>query len=105
MMGVKVRGVKGLKKSIKTTISAVDSGTTKAVRDVIDRGARAVAANAPVDSGDLRSSVRATPEGVFVGERYASIVERRQPFVQPVADDMARWLVAETEAQVRKELP
>jgi predicted deacylase len=103
-MGIKVRGMKSLRKSIKSSVSGVEDGADKAVRDVIDRGARAIAAAAPVDSGDLRASVRATPEGVFIGERYASIVERRQPFAQPVADDMARWLEDETADQIRKEL-
>lgn len=104
-MASRIKGLKGLRADLSQVREAVDEGTQEAIRTVNDRAATEIAQDAPVDTGRLRRSVHADDDGVYVDAPYAGHVERRKPFVKPVADKMPEWLAEEAARDIEKGFP
>lgn len=90
---VTIKGLSGLQADLDAISADLVAGMPKAEEAVAEALATLIQNDAPVDTGDLRSSVEADGNEVHIGGSrapYADEVEENDPFIQPNIERIVR---------------
>lgn len=88
---VKLEGISGLQAELGDLSEDLEADVRLAEEIIAEALAYNIAADTPIDTGDLLSTVQAVGTEVHVGGRrapHAQIVESITPFIQPNVDSM-----------------
>ncbi|MEU4386576.1 hypothetical protein [Promicromonospora sp. NPDC023805] len=88
---IKLEGISGLQDELREISADLVSEAGVAEEIIAEELATRIAADTPIDTGDLVSTVKAVGTQVHVGGRkapHAQIVESITPFIQPNVDAM-----------------